>query len=308
MILCCGEALIDMIPSTTVDGDECFVPKAGGALFNTSIALSRLGTNVGLFTGISDDLFGELLQKELRASGVNTRYLSKSNAPSTLAFVEMNDGQADYTFYAQNTADTSLTVADIPKGLDDIDAMLFGGISLCTDPTATTLHSMMRGYSDSHVMMLDPNIRPSFIKDEDAYRRRLKQMVSLCDILKISDEDLNWMAPDQAAVAPQIDALIGKSPKLVFVTKGSDGAVVFRGTEQIAMVRADKVAVADTIGAGDTFNAGVLNSLANEGALTKAFLADPEPEVIHAALRHAVKVAAITVSRTGANPPWISEV
>ena len=89
MILCCGEALIDMIPDTSTNGDACFVPKAGGALFNTSIALGRLGADVGLFTGVSTDLFGALLEKELLASGVSTAFLFKSNAPSTLAFVEL---------------------------------------------------------------------------------------------------------------------------------------------------------------------------------------------------------------------------
>jgi fructokinase len=170
------------------------------------------------------------------------------------------------------------------------------------------MHAMMREYSEDHVLMLDPNIRPSFIKDEDTYRTRLKRMVSLCDILKISDEDLNWMVPDQVDIESQIYALIGNLPKLVFVTKGSDGAVAFHGTEQIANVKADKVVVVDTIGAGDTFNAGILNSLANEGALTKTFLVDPDSNVIQAALQHAVKVAALTVSRSGANPPWISEL
>lgn len=308
MILCCGEALIDMIPSTSVGGVHCFVPTPGGALFNTSIALGRLGANVGLFTGISNDLFGDILQKELHASDVKTRFLTKIDAASSLAFVEMNDSQAKYTFYAQNAADTSLTLSDIPKDLEGVDAMLFGGISLCTDPTAATMLTMMRDHSNNHVMMLDPNIRPTFIQDENRYRSQLEEMVSLCDILKLSDEDLNWLIPGDANLEAKLDALLGNSSKLVFLTKGSEGAVAFYGKDQIAMTRADKVVVADTIGAGDSFNAGILDCLAKENALTKAFVSSPSHELVRDALQYAVKVAAITVSRVGANPPWKSEI
>jgi fructokinase len=308
MILCCGEALIDMIPDTSVNGDACLVPKAGGALFNTSIALGRLGADVGLFTGVSNDLFGALLEKELLASGVNTAFLSKSNAPSTLAFVELNDGHAEYTFYSENTADTSLTASDIPTNVNGVDALLFGGISLCTDPTASTMLTMMKKYAGSHVIMLDPNIRTAFIKDEVKYRNHLAEMIALTDILKISDEDLNWLAPEATSTEMQIKVLIGDSPKLVLVTKGSKGAIAFLGTTEIASVAAQKVVVADSIGAGDTFNAGILHSLVNNRSLTKPFLARPDQNTIQTALVDASNVAAITVSRIGANPPWLSEI
>ena len=303
MILCCGEALIDMIPDTSTNGDACFVPKAGGALFNTSIALGRLGADVGLFTGVSTDLFGALLEKELLASGVSTAFLFKSNAPSTLAFVELKDGHAAYTFYSKNTADTSLTTTDIPANLNGVDALLFGGISLCTEPTASTMLAMMQKYANNHVIMLDPNIRTAFIKDEEKYRNRLGKMIALTDILKISDEDLNWLVPDTSSIEKQIDVLIGDSSKLVLVTKGSDGAVAFHGPNEIAVVAATKVIVADTIGAGDTFNAGILQSLVNDRALTKPFHANPDQNTIQTALRHANKIAAMTVSRIGAKLP-----
>lgn len=113
MILCGGEALIVMIPSTSLTGDACFIPKPGGAVFNTAIGLGRLGSDVELYTGAYDDLFGKLLQDELRASQVKTNHLVLRKAPSTLAFVALTEGQASNTFYAENSADASLTLSDI---------------------------------------------------------------------------------------------------------------------------------------------------------------------------------------------------
>ncbi|MGB0411386.1 MAG: carbohydrate kinase family protein [Pikeienuella sp.] len=308
MILCCGEALIDMIPVTSTAGEASFAPKAGGAVFNTAIALGRLGGDVGLFTGVSDDLFGALLQTELRASGVATTHLVNKKAPSTLAFVELNHGQAKYTFYSENAADTSLTPADVPRSAQPFDALFFGGISLCTDPSASTLQAFMRDHCDHSVIMLDPNIRPTFISDETSYRSRLTDMIDTCDILKVSNEDLNWLIPGTFTVEDQIRHLAISQPKLIFVTKGAEGCTVYHGIRPIADMPAKSANVADTIGAGDTFNAAILHSLAREGALTKKILKNPTAQILERALHLATSAAAITVSRSGANSPWKSEL
>lgn len=308
MILCCGEALIDMVPSTTVEGRPCFVPSSGGAVFNTAIALGRLGSDVGLFTGVSDDLFGRLLQDELTASKVQSRYLVKRAAPSSLAFVELHEGQAQYTFYTENAADTSLIAADVPVDLSGVRAMFFGGISLCTAPTASTLHDLMRTAPDDCLTMIDPNIRAAFIGDEQSYRARLYDMINHCDILKISDEDLNWLVPDADNVAAQLASLTKGRRRLVFLTKGAQGAVAYLGGQQIAHATSVTVEVADTIGAGDTFNAAILHVFERQNALNKTHAANPDSAIVQMALDFAVKAAAITVSRKGANPPWKNEL
>jgi len=307
MILCCGEALIDMVPATSAQGKACFIPKAGGAVFNTAIALGRLGSDTSLYTGVSDDLFGTLLKDTLAASNVGTAHLRTMDADSTLAFVQLTNGNASYTFYARNTADTMLTPADLPTA-PEAKALFFGGISLCTDPTASTLQEFMRAHSDTCLTMIDPNIRAAFIKDEASYRARLHDMIGLADILKISDEDLNWLVPDSTDIAAQLAKLTNGAPKLAFVTKGAEGAVAFHGNTQIGQTAATPVTVADTIGAGDTFNAGLLHVLDTEGALSKSFACAPDPEIVQAALALAVRAAGITVSRTGANPPWAREL
>src|SRR5690606_4416123 len=104
MILCCGEALIDMLPRETADGDAAFVPHVGGSVFNTAIALGRLDIPVSFFSGLSEDLFGVRLQDALRASGVDLTHAIVSSRPTTLAFVSLSDGQASYDFYDENTA------------------------------------------------------------------------------------------------------------------------------------------------------------------------------------------------------------
>lgn len=307
MILCCGEALIDMVPSTSVDGDACFVPKAGGAVFNTAIALGRLGSDVGLFSGVSDDLFGRLLRDELTASQVQTHRLMTRAAPSSLAFVELTKGQASYTFYTDNAADTSLTDADVSADLSGVKAMFFGGISLCTDPTASTLQALMRAKATDCITMIDPNIRPAFISDEASYRARLWDMIGLCDILKISDEDLNWLVPDAGDVAAQL-AELTQDDKLVFVTKGADGAGAYIGATKIAVAAAKPVDVVDTIGAGDTFNAAILRVFEQKNAFGKSSGLSFDTRIVQVALDLAVASSAITVSRKGANPPWADEL
>src|SRR5262245_43961277 len=134
MILCCGEALIDMLPRESMAGEPAFAPYAGGAVFNTAIALGRLGVPVGFFSGLSSDLFGQQLREALTASRVSTDYANISDRPTTLAFVRLVDGHATYTFYDENTAGRMLTEGDLPPLAADVQAMLFGAISLIPEP------------------------------------------------------------------------------------------------------------------------------------------------------------------------------
>ena len=308
MILCCGEALIDMVPGKSASGDQCFVPKVGGAVFNTAVALGRLSSKVSLFTGVSRDFFGDQLRNELGNSRVSKEHLSVQDGPTTLAFVHLENGQATYTFYTENAADTTLLPKNSPHSSFEFDAIFFGGISLCTDPTASTMLDFMRKRTDQSVTMLDPNIRPSFISEEASYRKRIKEMIKLSDILKLSEEDLNWLVPIHQHTKAKIKELVGLSDILVLITKGSEGAEAFRAGQKIAQASSPKVDVKDTVGAGDTFNAGFLHSLMQSNALTKQYCRSPEVSVLKKALSYATKAASVTVSRTGANSPWYDEI
>jgi fructokinase len=307
MILCCGEALIDMLPRESTLGEPAFAPYAGGAVFNTAIALGRLGAPSGFFTGLSTDLFGEVLDQTLAAARVDTTLCARSPRPTTLAFVKLVNGQATYAFYDENTAGRMLSVPDLPALPASIGTLFFGGISLVNDPAASSYDALQaRASEDGRVTMIDPNIRPGFITDQQAYRARIDRMVGRADIVKLSDEDLHWLlgAGDLATLARN---LLAKGPKVVFITEGAKGARAVTATQD-RFVAATKVKVADTVGAGDTFNAGVLASLHAEGALTKTGLACLSDHALDAALSLGTRAAAITVSRAGANPPWSHEL
>ncbi len=305
MILCAGEALIDMLPRETAAGEAAFAPHAGGAVFNTAIALGRLGAPVQFYSGISTDLFGEVLINSLVASEVDASPAHRSDAPTTLAFVKLTDGQASYAFYDENTAGRLLPAESLPAAT--ADAYFFGGISLAVEPCASTYAAFHAKAAEAgKVTMIDPNVRPGFIKDADTYRTRIHQMIATSDIVKLSDEDLDWFIPE-GDLASKAQQLIDTGVKLLCITEGAKGVTGYTPTGS-TFVAAQKAEVVDTVGAGDTFNAGVLASLHGAGALTKDAVANLSTDTITDALSLGAKAAAITVSRAGANPPWAKEL
>lgn len=308
MILCCGEALIDMIPMPTQSGRDGFVPYAGGAVFNTAIALGRLGEKVGMVTGLSTDLFGRLLTEALRESHVDTERVILSDRPTTMAFVQLKDGHATYTFYDENSAGRMIRPQELPAVSDDVAALYFGGISLACEPGAETYAELLDRAGANRAVMVDPNIRPGFIRDIDSYRQRLWRMMALTDIVKVSDDDLNWLYPGEDSLSAKAAQLRLAGPAVVIVTRGGSGASAFFGEGEEVNVSARKVTVVDTVGAGDTFNAGVLASLSRQGLLSKAALRGLSATALTEALGFGAKVAAVTVSRAGANPPWAHEI
>ncbi|KFB10713.1 carbohydrate kinase family protein [Nitratireductor basaltis] len=305
MILCCGEALIDMLPRETREGGHAFAPHIGGSVFNSAIALGRLGVPVGFYSGLSTDLFGTMLREALEESRVDLSRVRFSDLPTTLAFVHLDDGHASYRFYDENSAGRMLDAASLPA-LEGISGLLFGGISLVNEPAASAYEALMARAAKDRVVMLDPNIRPAFITDADEHRRRLARLVKQADIVKISVEDLEWLKPN-TGTAEAASQLLEAGCHIVVVTSGGDGARVFLRDEELH-VPAHKVEVVDTVGAGDTFNAGLLAALHEGGKLGKAEIASLKGADLSEALSFAARVAAITVSRAGANPPWANEL
>ena len=308
MILCCGEALIDMVPMATKAGRDGFVPHPGGAIYNTAIALGRLGARSGMLSGLSSDMFGRQLVEGLKASHVDVSHVVLSDRPTTLAFVQLADGHATYDFYDENSAGRMIAPDDMPTLSKEVTALYFGGISLACEPGAEAYADLLERSREGRVVMLDPNIRPGFIRDVKGYRRRLDRMLSLTDIVKVSDEDLHWLMPGPLPLRDKVARLQEKGASVVILTRGSEGATGYLSSGEEVHVPAAKAEVVDTVGAGDTFNAGVLAKLSELGQLHPAGLAALSGEGLAEALTLGARVAAVTVSRTGANPPWAEEL
>ena len=314
MILSCGEGLIDMLPRVTPAGEAAFAPYAGGAVFNTAIAIGRLGARSGFFSGVSTDLLGQLLAEKLVAAGVDMGATVRSGRPTTVAFVRLTDGHASYAFYDENTAGRMLTPADLPVLGAEVQALFFGGISLINDPAASTYETLQAREAGARVTMIDPNFRAAFLDAQDAlnpgtrerYMARVDRMMARADIVKLADEEIAHVfgAADQDAFAA---SLLARGTKLLCVTEGAKGATAYFAGGKIT-VPAVKVQVVDTVGAGDTFNAGVLVALQRAGLLSKPGIAALTEAQVRDAITLGARAAAVTVSRAGANPPWAHEL
>lgn len=308
MILCCGEALIDMLPVETPSGGGGFVPHSGGAIFNTAIALGRLGIEAGMLTGLSRDMFGQQLSADLKASHVDISHVIEADRPTTLAFVQFIKGHAKYAFFDENSAGRMILQDDLPAIAAGVSTVFFGGISLASEPGADTYAALAERVCEDRVIMLDPNIRPGFIADEKKYRARLDRMVRVADIIKLSDEDLEWLQPGPQPMADKISNIRAAGPSVIIVTFGDKGASAWLPDGKEVNAASQRVTVVDTVGAGDTFNAGVLAHLSKLGVLAKKEIARMPAAAMTEALAFGAIVAGVTVSRSGANPPWQHEL
>ncbi len=306
MIICCGEALIDMLPGKSTEHGDVLIPVAGGSVFNTAIALGRLGEKIHFCSSISTDRFGRLLVDRLKASGVDVSLCHISEKPTTLAFMEMINGQANYNFYDEGTAGQILGEQDLPAIGSVIDAMLFGGISLVSEPCGSAFESLMTRYAADCVTYLDPNIRPNMISYPSKHRNRIQRMITLSDIVKVSDEDLHWIEPGLGET-DIVNKWLGWDVSLIIITHGAEGSAAYSTTGTIK-TNAITTNVIDTIGAGDSFNAGIISALREAGLLNKSSLAAADISDIKPAMEQAALIASITVSRAGADAPWKNEL
>jgi fructokinase len=306
MILSCGEALIDMLPRTAADGAPCFQPFVGGSPFNTAIALGRLGARVGFYGGLSRDVFGASLKAALVASNVDIALSPESDRPTTLAFVVLVDGDARYAFYDENSAARMLAPADLPALPAEISTLHFSAVSLVQEPCGSAYEALVAREHGRRVISLDPNVRPSLIRDRAPYLARIERLMAMADVVKLSEDDLRWLAPG-TSFADFADARLGDGPSLMILTRGEDGATAI--TRRLTLdVPGRTVTVADTVGAGDTFTAGLHAWLQQAGRLDKGGIAGLSRDDLAKALDYAVTAASITVSRPGADPPWRHEM
>ncbi|RZI93315.1 MAG: carbohydrate kinase [Variovorax sp.] len=301
-----GESLIDF----TCTSGLAFEGHEGGALTNSAIAAARLGQPTGFITQLSTDLFGERLLQHLEGNGVDTRFVLRSDAPSTLAFVERLPTTNRYAFYTHGTADTLWAPAELPVLPESCRFLHFGSISLLAEPAAARIAELVEAQQGQRIVLFDPNVRPSLIPDMAAYRARLPRWVAACDLLKFSDEDCAFIAPglSLAAAAAYFLHLAPKGPRAVVVTRGGEGATLYRKGRAPIDVAPPRVEVVDTIGAGDTFAAGLSVGLLEQGVERAEQLAELPDNAWGAVLRFAATAAALNCTREGCDPPTRAEL
>lgn len=306
MIICAGESLIDMV---SFRGEAEYTPHVGGSNFNSSIALGRLGADSYYFGAISNDSYGELIENTLRHSKVKEDFVIKTNRPTTLAYADVIEGIAEYTFVDEHSAGRLLDQSSLKPflvGLKKAKALLVGGISLQAEPCGSSWQWLIGKVSGHLPIYFDANIRPDFIEDKQSFFDRFIELTSKVDIIKISDEDYRYLYGAQD-FSETSKGWLNNGVKLVILTLGSDGAKVLYSDHEVS-VQSNKVDVLDTIAAGDTFNAGFLLSLDKQGLLDRESLNSIGKTQLKTALTFANKVASITVTKKGANPPWLEEL
>jgi fructokinase len=301
MIVSCGEALIDFLPR-----EGGYRPAAGGSPFNVAIAIARLGVPAGFFGGLSEDFFGDVLRKALTDSGVDLSFAASVPRPSTLAFVSLDGGDARYAFFDEGSAGRMLTEADLPAFPKTVAALHFGSFSLAEEPCGSAFEALMQREQNDRVISLDPNIRKTLIRNRDGYLARLDRLVAMSDIVRLSEDDLAWIAPG-ASFAEFGRRWLERGAKIAILTRGANGAVAMIAGHTVSIAGV-ATRVVDTVGAGDTFTAATLARLAQSGLLTKHAIARLDHKQLGDVLAFASGAAAITVSRAGADPPWLREL
>ena len=291
MIVVGGEALFDLVAREdgTIDAHP------GGGPFNAARTIGRLEQPVAFFGRLSTDRFGEHHARMLAEDGVELGATARTDEPTTLALAELDRaGQATYRFYAHGTAAIGLTSeAALPAR---VDILHVGTLGLVYEPMASTLEAVVEKVHDSALVALDPNCRPAAIEDEAGYRARLERILRHTHLLKLSEDDLAWLAPGRSPLE--------LGPSAVLLTRGAAGATVMtQGRE--SDIEAPRVDVIDTIGAGDAFGGGFLAWWRGRG-LARGDLADHDLVVDGA--RFAVRVAALTCARSGASPPRLQDM
>jgi fructokinase len=296
-----GEALIDLV----LDAGGGLVGHPGGGPYNVARTVGRLGQPVLYLGRLSIDGFGARLRRELEADSVGVDAVVATDDPTTLAVAELNEsGGAEYRFYAESTSVPGLVLEEASAVLPArIGMFCAGALGLIFEPIATTLETIVTRLDRDTLIALDPNCRPATIRNPAAYRGRLDRLLRTTDVVKASDDDLAWLRPGASPVEAA-RALLSGNASVALVTLGRRGALVVT-PEDVVEVQAPRVQVVDTIGAGDAFMGAFLAHWHLHG-LGRADLS--RTDEVAEATRFACRVAAITCSRAGADPPRRSEL
>jgi fructokinase len=294
----CGEVLIDLIPGA----DGVRVPHVGGGPANTAKALARLGHDVQFIDGISTDEYGVAARKELLDDEVKLDLALTSDKPTCLAIVSLDaNGGASYEFKIDGTATFDFDLKWLPDPSKYKPQVLhIGTLVTVIQPGADVLYDWAMQVAELAPIVFDPNIRPSVMGDHDLYEAAVEKWAALSSVIKVSDDDMAWLYPGQK-YEDVAQRWLNDGAALVVVTRGSNGIIGFT-QEGAVEVDGAKITVADTVGAGDTVGAIIVEAMVEKGILALT------GDVLKATLHRAAVAAGITCSRKGAQPPYKHEL
>ncbi len=303
MILVCGEALYDLfLADSDPQGVTAIEAWPGGSPFNVAIGLARLGQAVGFFSSISTDVFGEQLVRLLRREGVCDGYIRRSPAPTTLSIIGAGtQGRPHYSFRGDAAADRMISTADLPAEVTGLRAIHVGSLATVVHPIGKALRTLVSRASSHCVVSYDPNVRPTVEPDPDVWRQAVSTLLPMSHMMKISSEDVDYLYRD-ADPTTLAAHWIRAGARLVVLTRGEFGASAWTRRVHVQLP-AERITVVDTVGAGDAFQAALLAGLAETGALLPETIGELEEPALSRLLDFAIRAAAITCSRRGANPP-----
>jgi fructokinase len=289
----CGEVLIDVLPGG---------PVVGGGPANTAKALARLGRDVHFIDGISSDAYGQSARAELLRDGVNLDLALASDKPTCTATVTLDAaGAASYEFLIDGTATFDFSASWLPDPYRYQPQVLhIGTLVTVIEPGASALYDWAMQVAEFAPIVFDPNIRPSVQPDRDLYEAAVEKWAALSAVIKVSDDDLAWLFPDQS-IDDVANRWISDGVFLVVVTRGANGLVGFTADGRLE-VPGVKVDVVDTVGAGDTVGAIVVEAMVTHG------LIELRGDLLQRVLTRAAAAAVITCSRQGAQPPYKHEL
>lgn len=299
-----GESLVDIISDPRQP--EAVQVHPGGSPLNVAVGAARLGLRTALVTHYADDRNGLLIDGHLQANGVQV--INGGTAPTSTALAALGpDGGADYTFSI--TWDISGAALPALASVEGSGHVHTGSIASMLAPGDAATLSLVQAARGHATISYDPNCRPAISPDVASARHQAELFVAASDIVKASDEDLSWLYPDRTP-EETLQAWLNLGPGLVALTRGAAGPVIVSGAGRVEMA-AESISVADTVGAGDSFMAGLIAGLAQLGALGaggRRQLRALTPDQLHALAAYANRAAAITCSRKGANPPFSAEL
>ncbi|MES2933287.1 MAG: PfkB family carbohydrate kinase [Pseudomonadota bacterium] len=307
MIATIGEALVDMIELA----DGRFLPCLGGSVCNFSLGAARQGMATSYLNPLSGDRFGDRFRALLTGNGVVLAAPTASICPTSLAMVSLDQqGVPTYAFHREGVADRDVTAASLIATLPaPLQLLHTGGLALVPQDAPLALEVMQAARTRGALVSVDANLRPMVVQDREQYVAGVKQVMRQADIVKLSDEDLDvlgWGDLDDVALTAVLfdNAKLG----LVAITRGKQGAALWTRHQQVRLAAPADLAVVDTVGAGDSFHAGLLAYLLRSGQMNSAAdLAHLPADLLSAALRHAIAAASINIMRSGCNPPTWEE-